>query len=819
MGRSIADFALRGSDFPTPWRDVPENERLTGEFRLQRDPVGTGFAARTVLDVEYAATAHFLPHRHLLVLRDITSRKQIELALHQQNLELELRVEQRTAALQQANEQLRAEIREHQQVEASLRHSQQQLAAITKNIPGAVYRYIYHTDGSVSMPYASEGYFQLLGIEPQELMTHPELALAMIHPSDRERFNQAVRAAKETLEPGYLEYRLISTSGEVKWIRDHARFSRSENGDLIVDGVDIDITDRQQAVDAIALSEQLLRLFADALPVCISYVDANQCYQFVNKTYEVWFGCDREEISGRQIPEVIGEEAYRIVQDQIEQVLAGHSITYEAELPYQGAGKRYISGMLVPDFDHSWRVRGFYALIADISEQRSWFLRDRKQIEVDLVRSQTKLDDILNSAIAAIISFRVFADSTWQYDFFSKGCEAIYGYTVQELMADQSLWKTRVLPEDLEGAILPALEDIFASRSIKVEYRLDHKDGTLRWICGTLTSRRDEAADCWIVTAVDTDITERKQAEEALQESEERFRMLIRELNVGVLLQGRNAEILLSNPKALELLGLTEDQLLGKTSFDPDWQVIHEDGSPFPGSTHPVPVAIATRQPVRNVVMGVRRPKIEGVATGDLVWLLVNAKPQFAPDGNIGHVICTFSGITERKQAEEALRQQAFREHLLGAITANIRQSLNLDEILNTTVAEVRQFLACDRSLIYRLDEKSGVVIVESVSPHCLSILGMQIQDPCLSAKQCIEPYTRGHFQAVADIHSSGLRACYVDSLAQFQVRANLVVPILQGNNLWGLLVAQHCANPRQWQATEIDLLRQLATQVGIAVS
>jgi PAS domain-containing protein len=72
---------------------------------------------------------------------------------------------------------------------------------------------------------------------------------------------------------------------------------------------------------------------------------------------------------------------------------------------------------------------------------------------------------------------------------------------------------------------------------------------------------------------------------------------------VLVLLQGPRAEILLSNPAALELLGLTEDQLLGKTSFDPEWKVIH-DGSPFPSDTHPVPVAIATRKAVHGVIMG-----------------------------------------------------------------------------------------------------------------------------------------------------------------------------------------------------------------------
>jgi PAS domain-containing protein len=79
---------------------------------------------------------------------------------------------------------------------------------------------------------------------------------------------------------------------------------------------------------------------------------------------------------------------------------------------------------------------------------------------------------------------------------------------------------------------------------------------------------------------------------------------MVFDMRVGVLLQGPRAEILLSNPAALELLGLTEDQLLGKTSFDPEWKVIHEDGSPFPGDTHPVPVAIATQSCTRCNYMG-----------------------------------------------------------------------------------------------------------------------------------------------------------------------------------------------------------------------
>ncbi|MEI6678979.1 MAG: PAS domain-containing protein [Mariniphaga sp.] len=148
-----------------------------------------------------------------------------------------------------------------------------------------------------------------------------------------------------------------------------------------------------------------------------------------------------------------------------------------------------------------------------------------------------------------------------------------------------------------------------------------------------------------LVTMADT--TKPKLVEEELRSSKEQLSFLVNEMQVGVLLQGPNAEMLMSNQKALDLLGLSEDQLLGLSSFSPEWNVIHEDGSPFPGQTHPVPQSIEIKKPVLDVVMGVYRPE-----TRDRVWLLVSAVPQLSTDGAVKQVVCTFIDISRRKKAE-----------------------------------------------------------------------------------------------------------------------------------------------------------------------
>ncbi|MGV0024634.1 GAF domain-containing protein [Phormidesmis priestleyi] len=179
----------------------------------------------------------------------------------------------------------------------------------------------------------------------------------------------------------------------------------------------------------------------------------------------------------------------------------------------------------------------------------------------------------------------------------------------------------------------------------------------------------------------------------------------------------------------------------------------------------------------------------------------------------------------ERKQAQEELQRQNLRSQLFAAITLRIRQSLNIQEILDTTVAEVRQFLQADRVLIYRFDQDwNGTVVVESVDAQWVSALGKFIQDTCFREGRW-QSYYQGRTVAIDALESANLTLCHKQLLQQFQVKANLVVPILQGTGsetepvLWGLLIAHQCATTRHWHSFEVNFLTQLADQVGIALT
>ena len=147
--------------------------------------------------------------------------------------------------------------------------------------------------------------------------------------------------------------------------------------------------------------------------------------------------------------------------------------------------------------------------------------------------------------------------------------------------------------------------------------------------------------------------SERKQMKEALRKSEENYRTLIQKIQTAVVIHGPDTRILTCNPIAQELLGLTEAQMLGKTAIDKDWHFLNADGTVMEVEEYPVNQVIAKRQPLRNLVAGVHHPNKE---LENDVWVLISANPMIVND-EIVQVIVTFVDITERKRAEEALRE------------------------------------------------------------------------------------------------------------------------------------------------------------------
>jgi PAS domain S-box-containing protein len=189
--------------------------------------------------------------------------------------------------------------------------------------------------------------------------------------------------------------------------------------------------------------------------------------------------------------------------------------------------------------------------------------------------------------------------------------------------------------------------------------------------------------------------------------------------------------------------------------------------------------------------------------------------------GEAERVIGVNRDITELKQAEQKIKQQVEREHLLRETTQRIRQSLDLRTIFNTAAAEIRQLINADRVGIFKFDTDSnfnyGEFVSESVVSGFKSALEMKVNDQCFGEKFSPD-YAVGKMQIVDDIDNAGLADCHRDILAQFQVRANLVVPLIQGKTLWGLLCIHQCSQPRHWEDFEIELVQQIANQLAIAI-
>lgn len=200
--------------------------------------------------------------------------------------------------------------------------------------------------------------------------------------------------------------------------------------------------------------------------------------------------------------------------------------------------------------------------------------------------------------------------------------------------------------------------------------------------------------------------------------------------------------------------------------------------------------------------------------TASDVNLLVQVGRQF------GLAIQQAEYLDQLRAQSEQIAKIAEQERLIVKTVDRIRQSLDLQTVLKTTAREVRSFLTVDRVAIFKFSPdgySDGETIAEDVKPGFVSTLSIKVNDHCFS-EGFAEQYRQGRVFAISDIYQAGLRDCYIEVLARFQVRANLVVPLLSGEKLWGLFCIHHCTEARTWKDADLEFAKQIAAQLNVAI-
>lgn len=416
-------------------------------------------------------------------------------------------------------------------------------------------------------------------------------------------------------------------------------------------------------------------------------------YLDVNDRFVEFSGYTREEAIGQT-----GVSLGLIVRPEqlthFEQVLQTHSRVRDVEVDYrnkQGQLRTVLVSAEVLELEGQTRLLCIYREITQ-----------RKQLELALQRSETKLNDILISAIVSITSFHVFPDGTWRYDYWSKGCETVFGYSPEDFMADQTLWVANVLPDDLAQVTVVNPKRLQNQQSFATHYRFQHKDGTLRWVAGYVTARWDETLKGWIATAIDVDVsstkhleTERRQAEAALRHSEATLREAQRVAHIGSWEFDVIAQTTRWSEELFQIHGLDAQQPLPSPAET--LQFIHpDDRAALIGQvTEAVTSGKAYERDLRII-----RPD------GSIRYVEVRGLPLFDEQGTFIYMAGTTLDITEHKQAEEALRQSEQR----------FRNAFDTTAVSMCLVSPAGHFLQVNASLCRMLGYSEAALLSRTVT-------------------------------------------------------------------------------------------------------
>ncbi|MEG4323883.1 PAS domain S-box protein [Microcoleus sp. herbarium5] len=694
------------------------------------------------------------------------------------------------------------EIGQLQATDEARNQSQAKLQKITASVPGTVYQIDLNPDGSMAFSFVSAGCRELYEIEPEAAQQNFNVIVDMIHSEDRDDFLNSVTLSAENLQPWRWEGRIVTPSGKLKWVQGASQPEFQPSGEIVYYGLFTDISARKQAELKLQLYQQIFLKSNDAIAI----LDAQGYYLETNQAHTALLGYSTSKLWGKTPANHMGEQVFASVMQSLAETGSYRGEMTCIKAVEEGTVEVEVSAFAV--LNDAGDVVCYVNVKRDISE------RKRAEEKLKLYR-----EIFLNSNDAIVI---IDADGFFLEQNLAH--QTLLGYTDAELDAEAS----PLVAGERFSAIAQSLAK---TGSFRGEITNCTKKGQTLAIDVAAYSVINNANDVICHVCVKRDITERKKGEEERQ----KFVSLIENSSDFIGMATLKGQTLFVNEAGRKLVGVEN---LSAVLYTEIWDYI---GPYFQEkfSQEILPTIISHGQ-------WQGEGQMQHLATGQPIDVAMNAflvkHPQTTEPLCFAAVI---RDVTERKQAERMLQEQAEQERLVSAIAQRVRQSLNLTQTLSTAVQEVRQLLATDRTVIYRFDsEETAIVVVESVGDDWMPLLGRKVQRTSFG-ESYVWLYSAETIQAMADIYTANLSEEHRDLLASLQVRANVVVPIFIGdesqglaaeyspetrselpegsletsqNRLWGLLIAHQCSAPRVWTDSEMDLLGRLSVQLAIAI-